>query len=263
MRFTVLSLFPGILRAYFESSIMSRAIARGIISCNLVDIRDFASDKHRTCDDVPYGGGAGQLMLAEPLSAALKSVEAYKKRVVYVTPSGKPFTERKAEELSREEEIVFICGRYEGIDQRIADAYVDDEICIGDYVMSSGEVAAMAVIDTVYRLVDGVISADSLKEESFCRSLLEYPQYTRPAVFEGMEVPEVLLGGNHEAIRRWRLRKSVEKTLANRPILIDAARMAGVLSAEAEEMIEEITAQRFFKRVPKRRRKAMRGKSGE
>ena len=167
MQFTVLTLFPDILRAYFENSIMAKAVEKGIISCVLTDIRDFARDKHRSCDDCPYGGGAGQLMLAEPLGEALDSVEAYKKRVIYVTPGGKPFTQAKALELSRESEIVIICGRYEGIDQRIIDRYVDEEISIGDYVMSSGEVAAEVVIDTVYRLIDGVISAESLDEESY------------------------------------------------------------------------------------------------
>lgn len=263
MRFTVLSLFPSILRAYFESSIMAKAVERGVISYSLVDIRDFAHDKHRTCDDAPYGGGAGQLMMAEPLGEALESVKAYKKRVVYVTPSGKPFSQRKAKALSGEDEIVLICGRYEGIDQRIIDKYVDDEISVGDYVMSSGEVAAMVVVDTVYRLVDGVISESSLDEESFCRSLLEYPQYTHPQVYAGMEVPEVLRTGNHEAIRVWRLRRSIEKTLANRPDLIAAGRAGEGLSAEAERMIEEITAQTLLKHAPKRRRKAAGGKSGE
>lgn len=268
MRFTVLSLFPDILRAYFESSIMAKAVERGIISYELLDIRDFAHDKHRTCDDAPYGGGAGQLMLAEPLGEALESVKAYKKRVVYVTPSGEPFSQRKAQELCGEDALVLICGRYEGIDQRIIDTYVNDEICVGDYVMSSGEVAAMVVIDTVYRLVDDVISGESLEEESFGmglygQSLLEYPQYTHPAVYQGMEVPEVLRSGNHEKIRKWRLRKSIEKTLANRPDLIAVSRMAGTLTAEAERVIEEITSQTLLKHVPKRRRNAMREKDGE
>lgn len=263
MCFTVLSLFPAILRSYFESSIMAKAVENGAVSYRLIDIRDFAHDKHRTCDDAPYGGGAGQLMMAVPLGEALESVKAYKKHVVYVTPSGKPFTQRKAKALSGKDEIVVVCGRYEGIDQRIIDKYVDDEISVGDYVMSSGEVAAMVVIDAVYRLIDGVISGASLEEESFCRSLLEYPQYTHPQVYEGMEVPSVLRSGNHEAIRVWRLRKSIEKTLANRPDLIAAARMGAGLSAEAERIVEEVTAQMLFKHVPKRRRRAFSGKVGE
>ena len=254
MKFTVLTLFPEIVRVYFESSIMARAVQKGIIAYDLVNIRDFALDKHRTCDDSPYGGGAGQLMLPEVLGSALESVKAYKKekRVIYVTPSGKPFTQKVAAELSKEEELVIICGRYEGIDQRIIDRYVDDEICIGDYVMSSGEVAAEVVIDTVYRLVDGVISSESLAEESFSDSLLEYPQYTRPPVYNGMEVPEVLISGNHENIRKWRLKKRIQKTFLNRPDLIAEARMKGTLSLEAEKMIEELTESTFVKHSRKK-----------
>ena len=254
MKFTVLTLFPEIVRVYFESSIMARAVQKGIIAYDLVNIRDFALDKHRTCDDSPYGGGAGQLMLPEVLGSALESVKAYKKekRVIYVTPSGKPFTQKVAAELSKEEELVIICGRYEGIDQRIIDHYVDDEICIGDYVMSSGEVAAEVVIDTVYRLVDGVISSESLAEESFSDSLLEYPQYTRPPVYKGMEVPEVLISGNHENIRKWRLKKRIQKTFLNRPDLIAESRMKGTLSLEAEKMIEELTESTFVKHSRKK-----------
>ncbi|MGP1458258.1 MAG: tRNA (guanosine(37)-N1)-methyltransferase TrmD [Treponema sp.] len=254
MKFTVLTLFPDILRAYFENSIMAKAVEKGIIAYALVNIRDFASDKHKTCDDAPYGGGAGQLMMAEPLGMALDSVEAMKKRVIYVTPSGKPFTQKKAQELSFEDELVFICGRYEGIDQRIIDRYADDEISIGDYVMSSGEVAAEVMIDTIYRLVGGVISSESLVEESFSGGLLEYPQYTRPPVYKGSAVPDVLLSGNHERIRKWRLEKRILKTLRNRPDMICAARTNGTLSLEVEKMIEEITEQT---RIKKRKAKCV------
>jgi len=257
MKFTVLTLFPEIPRAFFEASIMAKAVERGIIAYDLVNIRDFAFDRHKTCDDKPYGGGAGQLLLPEPLGRALDSVKAYKKHVIYVTPSGKPFTQKKAQELSQKDEIVLICGRYEGIDQRIIDSYVDDEISIGDYVMSSGEVAATVIIDAVYRLVDDVITQESLDEESYSDGLLEYPQYTRPAVYRGMEVPDVLTNGNHEHIRKWRLKKRLQKTLANRPDLIAAARMQGTLTTEAEKMIEELTEQCFAKHEnPKKRRRA-------
>ncbi len=253
MKFTVLTLFPEIVRAYFENSIMAKAVEKGIIAYDLVNIRDFAPDKHHTCDDGTYGGGAGQLMMPGPLGGALDSVGAMRKCVVYMTPSGKTFTQEKALELSRMDELVFICGRYEGIDQRIIDSYVDMEISIGDYVMSSGEIAATVVIDTVYRLVDGVISGESLEEESYCGGLLEYPQYTRPPVYRGLEVPDVLMSGNHEEIRKWRLRKSIMKTMANRPDMICTARMSGLLSCEAEKMIEEITEQVCMKRLKKRR----------
>lgn len=253
MKFTVLSLFPEILQAYFDNSIMAKACERGLVGYDLVNIRDFATDRHKTCDDAPYGGGAGQLMLAEPLGAALDSVAAYKKRVIYVTPGGKQFSQKAAEEFSKEDELVLICGRYEGIDQRIIEAYVDDEISIGDYVMSSGEVAATVVIDSVYRLLPDVITAESLEEESFSGGLLEYPQYTRPSVYKDMEVPAVLLSGNHEEIRKWRLKKRLEKTLANRPDLILRSRANGELSAEAEKMIKEICGQMSHKKYRRKK----------
>ncbi|MCR5614384.1 tRNA (guanosine(37)-N1)-methyltransferase TrmD [Treponema sp.] len=255
MKFTVLTLFPQIPQAYFENSIMAKAVEKGIIAYDLVNIRDFATDKHHTCDDSPYGGGAGQLMMTEPLGRALDSVKASKKHVIYVTPGGKQFTQAKALELSRKDELVIICGRYEGIDQRIIDYYVDDEISIGDYVMSSGEVSATVIVDTVYRLIDGVISSESLEEESYSDGLLEYPQYTRPPVYKDMEVPDVLLSGNHENIRKWRLKKRLEKTLANRPDLIMQARIKGQLTSEAEKMIEEITNQVSLKASLKKRKR--------
>lgn len=257
MKFTVLTLFPDIVKAFFENSIMAKAVEKGIIAYDLVNIRDFATDKHHTCDDSPYGGGAGQLMMTEPLGRALDNVKASRKHVIYVTPSGKQFTQSKALELSRKDELVIVCGRYEGIDQRIIDYYVDDEISIGDYVMSSGEVSATVIIDTVYRLIDGVISSESLDEESYSDGLLEYPQYTRPPVYKDMEVPDVLLSGNHEKIRKWRLKKRLEKTLANRPDLIAQARLKGQLTSEAEQMIEEITNQAGVKlSLKKRKRKS-------
>ncbi len=260
MKFHVLTLFPEIPRAFFESSIMAKAVDRGIIAYNLVNIRDFAYDRHKTCDDKPYGGVLGSkvpgmLMLPDPLSLALESVGAVPReiggqearprggkpqRVIYVTPSGKPLTQALAQDLAREEELVFVCGRYEGIDQRVIDLYVDDEVSIGDYVMSSGELAATVIIDTVYRLIEGVISRESLEEESFSDGLLEYPQYTRPEIFRGLRVPEVLLSGHHELIRRWRLRKRIEKTLAVRPDLIEKARASGSLSKETEKTLKEI-----------------------
>ena len=255
MKFTVLTLFPQIPQAFFENSIMAKAVEKGIIAYDLVNIRDFATDKHHTCDDSPYGGGAGQLMMTEPLGRALDSVKASKKHVIYVTPSGKQFTQSKAIELSRKDELVIVCGRYEGIDQRIIDYYVDDEISIGDYVMSSGEVSATVIVDTVYRLIDSVISQESLEEESYSDGLLEYPQYTRPPVYKDMKVPDVLLSGNHENIRKWRLKKRLEKTLANRPDLIMQARLKGQLTSEAEKMIEEITNQVSIKASLKKRKR--------
>lgn len=248
MQFTVLTLFPEILRAYFEQSIMAKAVAKGIISYELVNIRDFANDVHHTCDDSPYGGGAGQLMLAEPLGKALDAVNALKKKVIYVTPAGTPFSQKKAKAFSLENELVIIAGRYEGIDERIVDLYVDETISIGDYVLSSGEVAAEVIIDAVYRLIDGVISAESLEEESYAEGLLEYPQYTRPQTYKGLEVPSVLLSGNHEAIRKWRLKKRVEKTICFRPDLLLQSREKNILSDEVEKIILELTEQSSVKK---------------
>ncbi len=255
MKFTVLTLFPEIPRAFFESSIMAKAVDKGIIAYDLVNIRDFAFDRHKTCDDATYGGGAGQLLMPEPLGRALDSVEAYRKHVIYVTPSGKPFTQKKAAELSQKDEIVFICGRYEGIDQRIIDLYVDEEISIGDYVMSSGEVAATVIVDSVYRLVDDVITHESLDEESFAGSLLEYPQYTRPNVYKGLAVPEVLTCGDHEKIRKWRLLKSLQKTVRNRPDLLARAMTEGTLTEDEIKMIGTLTEHADYKNDRKQRKK--------
>ncbi len=239
MKFTILSLFPEILEGFFTSSIMSRAVKNNLIEYNFINIRDYAFDKHRNCDDTPYGGGAGMVMKAEPLANALDSVNASKLRTVYMSPSGKKLDQNLSLELSEEEEIVIICGRYEGIDQRIIDLYVDDEISIGDYVISSGEVASLVLVDSVYRLCDGVIARESLEEESFQNSLLEYPHYTRPEVFQGLTVPDILTSGHHAKIENWRLRKQLEKTIVNRPELLKS----GQLTVEAEKMLKEMAIQ--------------------
>lgn len=220
MKMTILTLFPEIIEGYFSHSIMAKAVKKGIVNYMTVNIRDFAYDRHRTCDDSPFGGGPGMVLKPEPLAEALDFVRAREKRVVFASPSGIPFTAKYAHELSKTDEIVYICGRYEGIDQRIIDMYVDDEISIGDYVISSGEVSTLVIIDAVYRLMDGVINGESLVEESFTDGLLEYPHYTRPAEFRGHKVPEVLVSGHHAKIREWRKHKQQEKTEQNRPDLI-------------------------------------------
>jgi len=245
MKYTVLTLFPEISDAFFASSIMAKALERGIIEYKSINIRDYAFDKHRTCDDAPYGGGAGMLMLAEPLSRALEAVLSCLpgQRAIYLTPSGKPFNQALARELAAESELILICGRYEGIDQRIIDTYVDDEISVGDYVLSSGEAAALILIDATYRLVDDVITPASLEEESFSGGLLEYPQYTRPEIYGTLKVPEVLLSGHHENIRRWRLEKRVERTLARRPDLIRLGEERGIFDDEIRKIIEQKSAQ--------------------
>jgi tRNA (guanine37-N1)-methyltransferase len=256
MKYTVLTLFPEITGAFFASSIMARAVERGIVGYREINIRDYARDRHKTCDDAPYGGGPGMLMLAEPLGRALEAAGARRRdlgeargdrsrRVIYVSPSGRPFTQALAEELAREEELILLCGRYEGIDQRIIGLYVDDEISVGDYVLSSGEAAALVIIDATYRLVDRVINAASLEEESFSGGLLEYPQYTRPEIYATLKTPEILLSGHHENIRRWRLRKRAEKTLALRPDLIRRGEETGFFDRETREIIAELRESRW------------------
>lgn len=223
MIFHILTLFPEVFRGYREASILGRAVEQRQVQISLVDIRDFAHDRHRSCDDYTYGGGAGMVLKPGPLAEALRSIPSVREggaRVIYLTPSGRLWNQALAERTAREREVVLICGRYEGIDQRIVDAFVHDEISVGDYVLAGGEVAAMVLIDSMVRLVEGVIKAHSLAEESFRQGLLEYPQYTRPAEFEGRKVPEVLLGGNHAQIERWRLRQSVARTLRYRPDLL-------------------------------------------
>lgn len=220
MKITILTLFPEITEGFFNSSIMAKAVEKELIEYSTVNIRDFAFDRHRTCDDYPYGGGAGMVLKPEPLASALDSVDGLSRRVVYPSPSGVAFTQHYAEELAESDDLVFICGRYEGVDQRIIDMYVDDEISIGDYVISSGEIAVLVIVDAVYRLLDGVINGKSLMEESFMNGLLEYPHYTRPADFRGMKVPDILISGHHAKIDEWRHQKQVEKTRRNRPDLL-------------------------------------------
>jgi len=222
VKITVLTLFPEIIESFFKSSIMAKAVEKGLVEYSVINIRDFAGDKHKTCDDAPYGGGAGMVLKPEPLAAALDSIGDSLKRVIYPSPSGIKFDQVQAGRLAEYEELVFICGRYEGIDQRIIDLYVDEEISIGDYVISSGEISTLVIIDAVYRLLEGVISSESLVEESFTDGLLEYPHYTRPPEFHGLVVPDVLLSGNHAKIDNWRLNKRIQKTRLNRPdIIID------------------------------------------
>ena len=226
MKITVLTLFPEMVEPFFTSSIMKRAVEKGIISYNIVNFRSWAEGRHKKADDEPFGGGAGMVLMPSPLYKAIDEMGLRGKRIVFPTPSGKLFNEAYAEELAAQDELVFICGHYEGLDQRVIDEFVTDEISIGDYVLSSGETSTVVIIDAVYRLIEGVITDSSLEDESFSNGLLEYPQYTRPDVYCNKKVPDVLLSGNQSHITEWRRFKGLEKTLLNRPDLLSHASLS-------------------------------------
>ena len=220
MNFYVLTLFTQMIDDCMSHSIIGRARKEGLINIKAVDIRDFSNDKHRHVDDYPYGGGVGMVMKPQPVYDAYKSlnIEKQKARVIYMTPQGKPFDQKTAQELSKEENIVIICGHYEGIDERVIEEIVTDEISMGDFVLTGGEIAAMAVIDSVSRLKPGVLGKEeSFMDESFSDGLLEYPQYTRPPEFMGRKVPDVLLSGNHQNVDKWRHEQSLIRTYEKRP----------------------------------------------
>lgn len=224
MRFDILTIFPEMFASPFEHSILKRGKAAGLIEINLVNIRDFAEDKHRMTDDYPYGGGNGMVMKPGPIVRALRDVEGRhgQGKVILLSPSGKKFDQAAAKRLSAERHLVLICGRYEGVDERVREGFVDEEMSIGDYILTGGEFPAMVIVDAVSRLIPGVLGcSESPKEESFSSQLLEYPQYTRPPEFEGMRVPDVLLSGNHAEIIRWRNKEALSKTLLIRPDLLE------------------------------------------
>ncbi len=223
MIFSILTLFPDIFHSPLQESIIKKALDRGLVSFNIINIRDFAGDVHKTCDDKPYGGGPGMVMKVDPIYRAMEFVESMfgRPRYVLLTPQGRPFDQAAAERYSRLSHICLVCGRYEGVDERVIDC-VDEEISIGDYVLSGGEIPALVLIDAVSRNIPGVLGNEgSVADESFKESLLEYPQYTRPEAFMDMEVPPVLLSGNHEEIRKWRRKEAIRKTLLKRPDLIN------------------------------------------
>lgn len=240
MQFDVLTLFPEMFNILNES-IIGRAKEKGLINVNLINIRDFSKNKHKKVDDTPYGGGAGMVIQPDVVYDAYKSViknneKSGKNRVIYMSPQGKKLDQQKVEELSKQEHLILLCGHYEGIDQRVLDAIVDEEISIGDYVLTGGELPAMVLIDSVSRYVEGVLKDDSTTEESFSQGLLEYPQYTRPEIFENKQVPEVLRSGNHQMIAKWRREQSLKRTLEKRPDLLDEVN----LSDEDKMILEKI-----------------------
>ena len=218
----IITIFPEMLSGVLGESMMKRAAEKGLVSFRSIDLRGFTEDVHRTTDDRPYGGGPGMVMLADPLFKAVESVRRPDSRVILTTPQGRPFEQSMAQTLSLEGHLIFICGHYEGVDERVREALVTDEVSIGDYVLTNGVLAAGVVIDAVVRLIPGVLGApDGTSEESFSEGLLEYPQYTRPAEYRGMSVPEVLMSGNHQAIASWRRDQSLIRTRERRPDLLD------------------------------------------
>ena len=222
MRFDVLTLFPEMFDAV-KTSIVGRAMNNNLIELNLINFREFSTDKQKHVDDCPYGGGAGMVIKPEPVYAAYQSIVhdlEYKPKVIYMSPQGKVLTQQIARDLSKENHLILLCGHYEGIDQRVLDEIVDEEISIGDYVLTGGELPAMVLIDSVSRNVEGVIKAESVEDESFSEGYLEYPQYTRPEEFMGRRVPDVLLSGHHANIEKWRREQSIEITKRKRPDLI-------------------------------------------
>ncbi|MBQ5734777.1 MAG: tRNA (guanosine(37)-N1)-methyltransferase TrmD [Lachnospiraceae bacterium] len=227
MNYHVLTLFPEMIMDGLNTSIIGRAMNKSLISLEAINIRDFATNKHMKVDDYPYGGGAGMVMQAEPVYLAYKSIEERinkKPRVIYLTPQGKVFNQSMAEDFAKEEDLVFLCGHYEGIDERVLDMIVTDNVSIGDYVLTGGELPAMVMIDSISRLVKGVLNnEDSAEYESFNNNLLEHPQYTRPEVFEGRHVPPVLLTGHHKNIEKWRREESLKRTYERRPELLKDA----------------------------------------
>ena len=220
MNFDVLTLFPEMFEP-IKQSILGKAKENNLININLINIRDFSKNKHKKVDDTPYGGGAGMVIAPNVVFDAYKSINNKSAKVIYLTPQGKTLNQKKVEELSKENYLILLCGHYEGIDQRVVDEIVDEEISIGDYVLTGGEIPAMVLIDSVSRYVEGVLSKESIEEESFSNGLLEYPQYTRPEIFNGIKVPEVLLSGNHQNIEKSRKEESLEITNKKRPDLLE------------------------------------------
>ena len=220
MKFDVLTLFPEMFEP-IKQSIIGRAVEKNLIDINITNIRDFSKDKHKKVDDTIYGGGAGMLIKPDVVYDSYNSIKTEKSKVIYMSPQGKVLCQKKVEELSKEEHLIILCGHYEGIDQRVLDMSVDEEISIGNYVLTGGEIPAMVLIDSVSRYVDGVITNESIEEESFSSGILEYPQYTRPEIFEGLLVPEVLKSGHHENIKKWRRKEALKNTFYKRPELLE------------------------------------------
>lgn len=237
MKFDILTLFPEMFEP-IKQSIIGRASEKNLIDINLINIRDFSKNKHKKVDDTPYGGGAGMVMMPDVVYDAYKSIKT-KGKVIYFTPQGEKLSQSKVKSLAKEEHLILICGHYEGIDQRVIDEIVDEEISIGDYVLTGGELPAMVLVDAVSRYVEGVLADESTDEESFSNGILEYPQYTRPEVFLDKKVPEILLSGHHENIRKWRRKEALRNTYRKRKELLDNADLSKEDDKYLKEIIEE------------------------
>ena len=242
MKFDVLTLFHKMFEPV-KQSILGRAEENKLIEVNLINIRDFSENKHKKVDDTPYGGGAGMVMQADVIYNAYKSIKKTNAKVIYMSPQGQVLNQKKVEELSKEEHLIILCGHYEGVDQRVLDKIVDEEISIGNYVLTGGELPAMVLIDSVSRYVDGVLSNDSTSEESFSQGILEYPQYTRPENFEGVKVPEILQSGHHENINKWRRYQALKNTYYKRPELLENVE----LSEKDKKYLDEIKSKKDIK----------------
>jgi tRNA (guanine37-N1)-methyltransferase len=244
VRFDIVTIFPEMVSAALAAGVIGRAKDRGLLDIVVHNLRDFTTDRHKVVDDVPFGGGPGMVMKPEPFVAAVEHIAARRgtpAAVVLLSPAGKPFTQTRAERFSALGHIVLLCGRYEGVDERVREHVATEEVSVGDYVLSGGEIAALVVVDAVGRLVPGVVGDEqSVEQDSFSRGLLDYPHYTRPAEFRGWKVPEVLLSGHHGEIRRWRQREAIRRTAERRPELLESA----TLDSADQEVLRELTAMR-------------------
>lgn len=221
MKIDILTLFPEMFTP-LKTSIIGRAVENNKLEINVIDIREYTLDKHKKCDDTPFGGGAGMVMMVQPIASAIEAIDPNHEALrIYMSPKGKTFNQKVVLEYAKRDRLLLLCGHYEGVDQRVIDLFIDQELSIGDFVLTGGEIPAMAVVDAVARYIDGVINGESLTQESFASGMLEYPHYTRPQEFMGMKVPDVLVSGNHQKIDAWRAKKSKEITLKNRPDLLD------------------------------------------
>jgi len=236
LRVDVLTILPEAFSGPFSGGMVRQAVSRGLLELFVHDLRDYCDDLHRTTDDYVYGGGPGMVLKPEPIFRAVEHIGDTRSRVILLTPQGKPFTQQLAWELSQEEHMLFICGRYEGVDERVRQKLVSDELSIGDFVLTGGELPAMVIIDAAVRLIPGVLRSDVPRDDSFASGLLEGPQYTRPAEYRGLRVPEVLLSGHHERIARWRRKQSLRVTLERRPELLNRV----TLSSEDRALLEDI-----------------------